>query len=544
MTSATVPANATAVVPRTAPGRAIAELALQQVRRGALIVTAVCAGMSALVAYQYQTTFQGSIDAAGLRALTENPAVRILFGQPRALDDPGGFTVWRTGLPVLVLSSVWVLLAATRITRGEEDAGRFDLVLAGRLRVGDVVLRAMAAVVLASVLVGVAVGAALAAAGTDTTGAAVYAGAVVGVTATFATAAIFAAQVMPTRSTAVGVTVGLLGVWLAVRMLADGAHQLAWLAWTTPFGLSALAAPYADNRVAPLLVLAGLTVGFAVAGLIAAGHRDVGGGLVKVATRRAPRTGLLTSVVGFAIRRAIRSTVGWATGVAAYYLLVGALIASILEFFDSNRRFADLASAAGFAGLDSANGFAAALFSLLAIPTGLYAATRLSALVADERARRWTSVLSGPISRTRLACTEIAVVTAGVVALHVVAGLAIWVGAAITGAPFTFGAAMGGALNSAPIAWLAVGTAAFAVGWLPSSVVAIGALPVAGGFLLNVVTQSVRAPEWVVNLSPFAHLGAVPNAPPDRAGLAAFAVIGAIAVAVGIAGYSHRDLTT
>ncbi|MFY9917471.1 MAG: polyketide antibiotic transporter [Mycobacterium sp.] len=543
MTSATVPAQIVVAAP-TVPGRPIAWLAVRQVRRGALIVTAVCAGMSALVAYQYQTTFEGSIDAAGLRSLAENPAVRILFGQPLALDDPGGFTVWRTGLPVLVLSSVWVMLAATRITRGEEDAGRTDLLLAGRLRVADIVLRATAAVVLASVLIGVAVGAALAAAGTDTTGAAVYAGAILGVTSTFATAAIFAAQVMPTRSAAVGVTVGLLGVWLAARMLADGAQQLAWLAWTTPFGLTALAAPYADNRVAPLLVLAGLAVGFAVAGLIAAGHRDVGGGLVKVATRRSPRTGLLKSIEGFAIRRSIRQTLGWAIGIAAYYLLVGALIASILEFFDSNRRFADLASSAGFAGLDSANGFAAALFSLLAIPTGLYAATRLAAMVADEQARRWTPVLSGPVSRTRLACTEIAVVTTGVLALHAVAGLAIWVGAAITGAPLTLGAALGGALNSAPIAWLAVGTAAFAVGWLPSAVVAIGALPVAGGFLMNVVSQSVRAPEWVMKLSPFAHLGAVPNAPPDRAGIAAFMVIGAIAVAVGVAGYSRRDLTT
>ena len=49
-----------------------------------------------------------------------------------------------------------------------------------------------------------------------------------------------------------------------------------------------------------------------------------------------------------------------------------------------------MAAAAGFAGLDSANGFAAALFSLLAIPTGLYATTRLAAMVADEKARRWT----------------------------------------------------------------------------------------------------------------------------------------------------------
>ena len=154
------------------------------------------------------------------------------------------------------------------------------------------------------------------------------------------------------------------------------------------------------------------------------------------------------------MRRGIRSTIGWAIGIAAYFLLVGALIASILEFFDQNRRFAELAAAAGFAGLDSANGFAAALFSLLAIPTGLYAATRLAAMVADEKARRWTPLFAAPVSRTRLAVVEIAVTTVGVVILHATAALAIWAGAAITGAPLTIGAALAGALNTAPIAWL------------------------------------------------------------------------------------------
>ena len=243
-------------VPYTAAGRAVARLIVRQVRRGTLIVAAVCAGMSAIVAVQYRTTFEGSIDQSGLRALVENPAIRILFGPPVALDDAGGFTVWRTGTPLLILASVWILLAATRITRGEEDAGRLDLLLAGRLRMVDVVLRSMAVLESATLVISAAVGVGLVAAGTDPMGALVYAAAVIGVTLTFAGGAVLASQIMPTRSAAVGVTVGLLGMAMLVRMLADGAPRLAWLAWTTPFGLTARAAPYADNRVGPLLVLA------------------------------------------------------------------------------------------------------------------------------------------------------------------------------------------------------------------------------------------------------------------------------------------------
>jgi ABC-2 type transport system permease protein len=500
--------------------------------------------MSALVAIQYQTTFQGAIDQSGLRALAENPAIRILFGPPMSLDDAGGFTVWRTGTPLMVLAGVWMLLAATRITRGEEDARRSDLILAGRLRAVEVVSCRVAAVAGSALLISLAVGASLVAAGTDTTGAVIYACAVLGVSLTFGTAGVLAAQIMPTRPAAGGVTVGLLGIGLLLRMLADGATRLAWVAWATPFGLTSRAAPYADNRVTPLIVLAGFPIVFAAAAFIAARSRDLGSGWVAVATRRPPRTWLLGSIGKFAVRRAIAPTVGWATGIAAYFLLVGALIASILEFFEKNPRFAELAGAAGFAGLDSANGFAAALFTLLAIPTGLYGATRLAALVADEKARRSTSLFAAPVSRIRLATTEVGVTTLGVVVLHALAALAIWAGAAITGAPLGIGAALSGAMNTAPIAWLSVGAAALAVGWLPSMVGAVGATPVVCGFLLNVITQGTQAPTWVVNLSPFVHLPAVPNLPPNWAAISMLTVIGLFLTTLGAAGYSRRDLTT
>src|SRR4051794_1697400 len=155
----------------TAAGRAIAQLNLRQVRLGTLVVATICAGMSALVAVQYRTTFEGALDRSALRALVENPAIRIIFGPPVALDNAGGFTVWRTGTPLLILASVRILLAATRITCGEEDAGRYELLLAGPLRKVSLVLRSIAAVTAAALVISAAVGIALDLTGTDITGA-------------------------------------------------------------------------------------------------------------------------------------------------------------------------------------------------------------------------------------------------------------------------------------------------------------------------------------------------------------------------------------
>ena len=529
--------------PQLPPGRAVSRLAVRQLRLGAVLVALICGGMSALAVSQYKP-ISDLLDKPGLHALTENPAIRILSGPPVALDDPGGFTVWRTGPPLTVFASLWIMLAAIRITRGEEDCRRWELLLSGRLRIADVVVRYLAALVGSATLIGVTVAAGLLVSGTEPTGAVLHAAGIGCIALTFATTALLAAQVMPTRLGATGLTVAALGVSLLLRMIADSSHQLAWLAWATPFGLTARAAPYADNRILPLIVLSAFPVALAGAALVAARHRDVGDGIVAVPGSSPPRTRFLKSVGAFALRRAGRITLWWTIGIATYFFLVGTTLAWLLELFQTNRRFAELAAAAGLGGHNLVNVIAASLFSVLAVPTGLYAAIRLGAMVADERAGRSTLLFAQPISRVRLMSTEMVVTVGGVVALHCVAAFAVWGGAEITGAPLQLSDSLAGALNFVPAALLAAGAAAVGVGWLPSAVVAIGALPVLGGFLVNMVLQATKAPGWVVNLSPWTHLAAVPDTPPNWAGITIFLVFSAILTGLGLYGYVQRDLAT
>jgi hypothetical protein len=83
------------------------------------------------------------------------------------------------------------------------------------------------------------------------------------------------------------------------------------------------------------------------------------------------------------------------------------------------------------------------------------------------------------------------------------AGMEVWVGTAAAGAPLGLGAALAGALNVTPVALLCLGAAVLALSWVPRAVLAVGALPAVSGFLLQVVAQSVGAPEWIDRLSPF-----------------------------------------
>jgi ABC-2 type transport system permease protein len=58
------------------------------------------------------------------------------------------------------------------------------------------------------------------------------------------------------------------------------------------------------------------------------------------------------------------------------------------------------------------------------------------------------------------------------------------------------------------------------------------------------VIQVTKPPGWVANLSPWAHLAAAPDTPPNWAATTIFLLAGAILAGLGVYGYVQRDLAT
>lgn len=128
--------------------------------------------------------------------------------------------------------------------------------------------------------------------------------------------------------------------------------------------------------------------------------------------------------------------------------------------------------------------------------------------------------------------------------LTTVAGLATWSGTTAVGADLGLISALSGAWNVVPIALLCLGAGVLALGWAPRAVAIIGSLPAAGGFLLKVIADSSGWPAWVGQLSPFAHLAAVPDAPVNWPAAFLMTAIATLAAAAGVIGYQLRDLRT
>lgn len=529
----------------TAPAvavRAVTALAVRQVRWGATIVTLLGAGMSLLVAVTYASTIGSGPAVASLTALAANPAIRTLFGDPVALDDPGGFTVWRSGTVVAVLLGAWGLLAVTRITRGAEEAGQWDLLLAGRLTLARAVAVHLGVVAAVMAVSGAAVTTALVVAGTAGGGAVLHGAGLALLGMFFVGTAGFTAQIFASRGAATGTATAVLGAGLLLRMVADGTSALSWLRWLTPFGLVELTRPYDADRWPPLLFLAATVAVVLAAGPAAARRRDLHDGWLTPPAGRTPRRALLGSVTGFAVRRMLRPLSGWSLGIAAYYLLIGLMVVSLTRFLTDNPRFADLAAQAGVTSLQTTEGYVATLFALLAIPVGGFVAARIAAASADETGRRLTSLYAGPVTRRRLLGAEVSSAAGGAVVLAVVAAVAAWAGTVAAGGHLGLTAALAGTVNVLPVVALSLGAAVFALGLLPQAVAVVGAIPTVGGFLLLVVTERVRLPETVLGLSPFAHLAPVPAAGPDWVGTIAMVAVAVVLGLIGAVAYERRDL--
>ncbi|MGY2083532.1 hypothetical protein [Blastococcus sp. SYSU DS0539] len=547
MTTWTAPVRAPGTTPPSpaprSPGRAATAAALRQVRRGTAVIALVTGGMTAMVALQYRG-LEGALGTESLAALAENPAIRTLFGPPVGLDTPGGFTVWRTGTVLAVLVGVWAALTATRLSRGDEEAGRWDLLLAGRLRLRTLVTRVLLVVLAAAAVVGLAGGLGLLLAGAGAAGSLLFGACLAGTGMVGAALGIVGGQLFGERRSASGLAVAVLLGSLLVRMVADGVPALSWLAWATPFGLLERAVPFAEDRWPALVVLALLVTALSALAVALHAGRDVGRGRWAGADRSTRPSRLLTSLPGLAVHRVRRPLAGWAAGAAAYFLLIGLLATAMTDFLRDNAAFADLAAQAGFAQLGSVQGYVAALYTLLAVALGAFAAGRVAATAADEAAGRLALLYSRPVARVRWAATEALAITLALAVLAVAAGLATWAGAAWVGAGLGPGETLAGAFAVLPVALLCLGAALAALGWAPAAVLPLGVTPALGGYLLLVFSDTFGWPGAVRSLSPFAHLADVPAEPWHAVGAAGMLAVAAVLAAVGLVGYARRDVLT
>jgi ABC-2 type transport system permease protein len=152
-------------------------------------------------------------------------------------------------------------------------------------------------------------------------------------------------------------------------------------------------------------------------------------------------------------------------------------------------------------------------------------------------------VLATPVSRRQWAAGHLGIALVGTAVLMLVCGLAMGAAAALVlGDAGRLGELSAAGLVMVPAMWVLAGATFLLFGWRPRWSLAAWAF-VAWAFVAEMLGTVLDLPQWLLDLSPFQHVPALPAAPMAWLPLILLTVIAAIAVAAGLSAFDHRDVT-
>jgi ABC-2 type transport system permease protein len=529
---------------RPAPG---AELAL--IRRRVLdvrVVTAACAYLFAIYAYiqpsGYRTAYKTAAERlAFAESFGTSKGLRLLYGLPHDVATVNGYVAWRVGGVLAIVAAIYGLFAGVRLTRGEEDSGRLELVLAGPVGRTSVGLATLAALTAGTAILWVAQLAGLVVGGVPFGGAAYLSLATASVIPVCAAVGAFTGQLAPERGLALRLGGATVAALFLLRALPDVTGGLAWMRWLTPLGWAELMRPFAGAQ--PAVLLLPVTTSMALLALAAriAARRDIGAGLLRGRDRAEARLRLLGSPAGLALRNQQGSLIAWLGTLGAFSYILGTIAKSITPADISPSVQREIAKL-GIGSITTPASYLAFVFSILAVILCAFACLQVAAARREEADQRLETLLAGPVSRRSWLAGRLALALLAAGALAAACGLLGWAGARTAGVQLGLGRLLEAGANMLPVTFLFLGIAALAYAIAPriSGPFSYGLLAVA--YLWELVGALAGAPRWLLDVTPFAHIGLVPAAPFRLIATLIMLAIGTVAAAIALAMFRRRDL--
>ncbi|HEY5144943.1 MAG TPA: ABC transporter permease subunit [Solirubrobacteraceae bacterium] len=536
--------------PRTAA--LVGRLAFRGLSRGALIWGVVFALTIASSVFAYRSTYGTPAEREQLlRGLATNGGIQALFGPTRRIDTVGGFLAWRTLAFMPLIAGIWGLLVATRMLRGEEDRGRWETLLFAPIDRGRATLATLAAV---GAGVGVIFGCSFAAvllcatlSGDATVAGALWLALAVSLAgAAFAVVGGVTSQVAATRREAAALAGAVFAAAFLVRVAADGSQSLTWLRWLTPLGWIEEMRPLTGARPLALLPMLAWIALLTLVSVRIAGRRDLGASILAHSDDRAPRDLGLGSALGLSLRESLGGLAGWAFALALTAFVFGFVSKAVADVARHSAGVAAHVKSTVGSNIDiaSASGYLALVFVFLAVALSIYAVTHATAAREEEATGRLDTVLGTPVSRRSWLGGRVVVAALCSVLVALAVAFAAWAGAAVKGASVTLGDMLEASANTLPVVALFLGVAVLGYALAPRHTGAIAFGAVGGAYLWEQTGAIVKAPAWVLAISPFHWLALVPSAAFDPVASAVMLAIGVLAAIAGIEVFRRRDLVT
>ena len=469
-----------------------------------------------------------------------NAALIVQSGPGYGLDHPtaGAVLMNETGVWTYIAVGLMSVFMVVRHTRTEEENELAELIRSAPVGRHAQLLAALLGTLLANALVATGLVLGLIATDLPTVGSLAFAAATIGAGMVFAGVAAVAAQVASGSRSALAAASGTIALAFVARAVGDvGDGRLSWL---SPIGWAQAIRAYADERWWVLLLPAVAVAGCSALAVSLQTRRDLGAGMFQQRPGPAAANPRLSTPLGLAARLHRPTIIGWTIGLALLAFFYGIVANQAESILEDNPDMADYLAMLGQGSITDVY-LATSMLMMGLIATGFTLAAVLR-LRGEENAGRADLVLAMPTSRRRWVASHLALASGGSIVVMTACGLAMGVGfASVSGDT--------GKIPSLVVAALAMVPAMLAVGGLTLLVYGLvprWALAVWGALAFIVAVGVLQAvldlPQWVLDLSPFEHVPAMPAAGFDIAPLALLCAAALALVAAGLSAIERRDI--
>jgi ABC-2 type transport system permease protein len=470
----------------------------------------------------------------------------FIAGQGHHLETVAGYTVWKVLTTDAFIGAIWAMRTAIGLLRGEEDAGRWELLLCGpttRRRATVQALvglgLALTAMFLVTAVITILAGR-LPGARFPTDGAVLFAAAMIAGAAIFLAVGALMSQVAATSGQASMLTTAVLGISYLIRVVADSSVSRGWLRWATPLGWIENISPLADPQPLALLPIVALVLVCVVLTVMLAGQRDLGASILQEGEGRLGNPRWRLGAVSLAVRLNRIAAFGWLLGIGGFAALLGSTANAYAGLIGGSPT---VTAALGRLGVrKAAEGYLGIEFFMMEIMLALIAASQLAAIRDEEASGRLENLVVRPVPRVVWLAGRLGVSLGLIVLGGLAAGLCTWLGASSQHIGVTLATLLEAGLNASVPAVFVLGAGTLVLGVRPRLTAAVAYAIVSWSLLVDLLGSFIKGSDWLRDSSLFTHIALAPAARVDWGQDLVMLALGVAAAVAGAAVFQRRDL--
>ena len=469
-----------------------------------------------------------------------------LLGVPHHAETVAGFTSWRVLVASIVIGAIWGLQTSTALIRGEEEAGRWEILLAGPTTKRRATLEALlglgaalTAMFVPTLLFTLASGR-LAGAHFTAIGSLLFALALVSGAAMFLAIGALTSQLSATRGQASTIAVAILGISYVIRMVADSLNSLGWLRWLSPIGWLEELRPLQNSQPIALVPVVGLVLICVSLTVILAGSRDLNGSILRESERRSSAGRWLVGPTSLALRVSLTSSLAWLGGIIGMTAIYGSLTRSATSILTSSPSFVATLGRLGVRKLTE--GYLGVIFLMVAVLLAVIAASQIAAMRDEEATGRLDNLLVRPVGRVSWLVGRLAISMSLIVLSGLASGYFTYLGMRSQHIFFRLPTLLEAGINATVPGIFVLGAGVLVLGLRPRLGVMATYGIVAWSFLIDLLGSVVKGSRWLRDSSLFTHVALAPAAKPDWGTDAIIIALGVAAAVIGIIAFLRRDV--